>query len=338
MQRILIIAIPGFGDVLLCTPLISAVRARWPQAELHVLLRRAAASVLDGNPDVDDIIEMVPRAGFRETAALLWPLRRKYDLVISNSISDRIMLYSWILGRHRVSLVPAEGKLWKRWLNHAHVLRLPDGSHIMALNRQLGEAAGVEVGNVIVNPSATDSSEIIAGYLGSDWKQRPFAVVHPSASLPAKHWRRDGWQAVVKLLHESGIRVVVTGGPGEAERRYVFDELELCEGPATCLVGSLRLCDIAELLSHCVLYVGVDTLVSHMASASGAPTVVLFGPSNPLRWGPWPNGHAAAISAYSARESQRVGNVYLVCDTSGSLDKLAEARVLEAIGAMLEVS
>ena len=128
----------------------------------------------------------------------------------------------------------------------------------------------------------------------------------------------------------------MTGGPGEEERRYLEEELELGAGPETCLAGCLRLGDIAQLLSRCSIYCGVDTLVSHMASAEGAPVVVLFGPSNPIQWGPWPKGHEACESPFDARVSQRVGNVYLVCDTSGSLNELAEAEVLEAIDTMLE--
>ena len=83
-KKILIIAVPGFGDVLLCTPLISAVRSAWPGAELHVLVRGKVSGVLEGNPDVDEVIEAVNRAGVRETLALLRPRFREYDLVLSN--------------------------------------------------------------------------------------------------------------------------------------------------------------------------------------------------------------------------------------------------------------
>jgi heptosyltransferase-3 len=338
MERILIIAVPGFGDVLLCTPLISAVRTRWPKAELHVMLRRAAADVLEGNCDVDGVIGIVPRAGFRETAGLLWPLRRKYDLVISNSVSDRTMFYSLVLGRRRVSMVLPEGKRWQRSLNHAYVEVDEERWHIMERTRLLGEAAGVDVGHEVVNPVSPDGHAVITGHLGDDWRHQPFAVVHPPASLPAKHWHKAGWQAVVDQLISSGLRVIVTGGLAEAERRYVLGELGLGDGPATCLVGDLRLGDIAELLTKATLYVGVDTLVSHMAAAAGASCVVLFGPTNPVAWAPWPHGHEAAISPYNGRGSQRVGNVFLVCDTTGSLDQLTEAEVLDAIGTMLEES
>lgn len=338
VNRILIIAVPGFGDVLLCTPLIRAVRTNWPDAELHVMLRHAAASILEGNTDVDDVIGMAPRAGFLEVSRLLLPRFRNYDLIISNSTSDRTTFYSVMLGRRRVSMVPSQGKQWKRRLSHAHVEVDEQRWHIMERTRLLGEAVGIDVGHGVINPVSPDSSDVIAEYLGEDWQHQPYAVIHASASLPDKRWHRAGWHSVVEHLHRSGLRVIVTGGPGDAERRYLVDELGLADSRTTCLIGCLRLCDIGELLAGAKLYVGIDTLVSHMAAAAATPVVVLFGPTNPVKWAPWPFGHDAVVSPYSGRASQRVGNVYLVCDTSASLDRLTEAEVLDAVGTMLEGS
>lgn len=333
-DRILLIAVPGFGDVLLCTPLIRAARARWPDAELHVMLRGATGAVLEGNPDVDEIISMASGAGFLETMRLLVPRLRKYDLVISNAVSDRTTFYSLVLGRHRVSMVPARGSAWKGWLSHANVKVDEEHWHIMERTRLLGEAAGIGVGHGIVNPSSPDSRDTLAGLLGGDWQQRPYVVIHPSASLPAKHWHKAGWKSVVDHFLRAGLRVVVTGGPGEAERSYIHDELGLASMPVDSLAGRLQLADLAHLVAHGALFIGVDTLVSHMAAATGVPTVVLFGPTNPVKWAPWPFGHEATVSPYDGRRSQRVGNVFLVCDTAGSLDRLTESEVLDAIRTM----
>ena len=338
VKRILIIAVPGFGDVLLYTPMIRAAHLRWPDAELDVMVRGAAGEVLEGNADVDQIIVMQSRAGIRDVSRLLLPRLRKYDLVVSNAVSDRTTFYSLLLGRRRVSMVPSKGKRWQRRLSHAHVEVDEQHWHIMERTRLLGEAAGIDVGHQILNPVSPDSSEVIAGYLGAGWQHRPYAVIHPSASLPDKRWHKAGWQAVIEHLRRSGLRVVVTGGPGDEERRYLVDGLGLEDGRVTCLIGCLRLCDIGELLANAKLYVGVDTLVSHMAAAVATPVVVLFGPTNPVKWAPWPFRHEAEVSPYDGKASQRVGNVHLVCDTSGSLDQLTEAEVLGAIDTMLEDS
>lgn len=337
-SRILVIAVPGFGDVLLCTPLIRGLRTAWPEAELHVLVRGSVGGVLEGNTDVDEVIESTRRAGARETFAMLRARFRSYDLVLSNSASDRMALYALLMGRRRISIVPPRGKgiPWKQWLNHKHIEVDEDNWHILARVNKLGELAGIEPGQGVVNPNSPGSREAIAEYLGNDWNKQPFAVIHPAASLPAKQWYAAGWRSVVDHLSAAGLRVVVTGGPGEAERSYVVDELGFAEDSITNLVGKLRLGDIAALVERCTLYIGVDTLVSHIASSAGAPTVVIFGPTNPVKWGPWPYRHEAPVSPYAHKGSQHVGNVFLVNASNGALVDLDKSEVLEAVETMLD--
>ena len=99
-----------------------------------------------------------------------------------------------------------------------------------------------------------------------------------------------------------------------------------------------RLADVAELVAGAAVYAGVDTLVSHIAAAAGTPTVVLFGPSNPMKWAPWPRGHEASVSPFNGSESQQVGNVAFVRNASGSLGELGEQEVLAAIALMHDKS
>jgi heptosyltransferase-3 len=60
------------------------------------------------------------------------------------------------------------------------------------------------------------------------------------------------------------------------------------------------------------LYVGPDTVVTHMAAGLGVPTVALFGPSNPVKWGPWPRGADPRINPWQRTGSQVNGNVRLL--------------------------
>jgi heptosyltransferase-3 len=78
------------------------------------------------------------------------------------------------------------------------------------------------------------------------------------------------------------------------------------------LAGTLSFSQLALLLQQAALYVGPDTVTTHLAAAVGAPTVALFGPSNPVKWGPWPKGSNADPSPYGFRGTQIVGNVALV--------------------------
>ena len=54
--------------------------------------------------------------------------------------------------------------------------------------------------------------------------------------------------------------------------------------------GILTWAELAGLIAAAKVYVGPDTSVTHLAAATGAMTVALYGPTDPRRWGPWPLG------------------------------------------------
>jgi heptosyltransferase-3 len=125
-------------------------------------------------------------------------------------------------------------------------------------------------------------------------------------------WHRDGWIALAQWLAENGIRSVLTGSSDPDEVAYV-GQLSRSMPPGTVsMVGKLSLAESAFLISRAKYYVGPDTALTHMAAALGTPTVALFGPSNPVKWGPWPKGYEADNNPYVMRGTQRVNNVVLL--------------------------
>jgi heptosyltransferase-3 len=78
------------------------------------------------------------------------------------------------------------------------------------------------------------------------------------------------------------------------------------------LSGRLSLAQLADLIRGAALFVGPDTGITHMAAATGSPTIALFGPTDPSKWAPWPVGYETAQAPFAARGSRRVGNVYLI--------------------------
>jgi heptosyltransferase-3 len=137
-------------------------------------------------------------------------------------------------------------------------------------------------------------------------------------------WTEGGWRQVASWLNERGIAVVVTGGPHAAERAYV-DALFAAKGVGIVdLVGKLAFPDLAALIAGAAVYVGPDTVASHLAAATGTPTVALFGPSNPVVWGPWPRAWRDEPSPYVMRGTQLRGNVALVQGTGDCVPCLQE--------------
>lgn len=113
-------------------------------------------------------------------------------------------------------------------------------------------------------------------------------IVHPGGKEPGRRWSPRRFAVVARELARQGHRVVVTGST--AERELAAEVVARAGLPGDALLaGRLDLTDLAALVGHGRLLVSADTGVGHLATAYGTPSVLLFGPVSPLRWGP-PSG------------------------------------------------
>jgi ADP-heptose:LPS heptosyltransferase len=114
---------------------------------------------------------------------------------------------------------------------------------------------------------------------------RGATVVHPGAAFPARRWPPERWAAVIHHELAAGRPVVVTGGPSEeALAQDVAERAGL--GPQAVLAGRTGLGELAAVVAAADRVVSADTGVAHLATALRTPSVVLFGPEPPTRWGP----------------------------------------------------
>jgi ADP-heptose:LPS heptosyltransferase len=110
-------------------------------------------------------------------------------------------------------------------------------------------------------------------------------IVHPGAASRARCWPAERWARVIAAEHSAGRRVLVTGGADEGARaRWIADMSGL--DPADVLAGRTSLSRLAATIAVAARVVCGDTGVAHLATALGTPSVVLFGPTSPERWGP----------------------------------------------------
>ncbi|MEU7618265.1 glycosyltransferase family 9 protein [Micromonospora rifamycinica] len=113
-------------------------------------------------------------------------------------------------------------------------------------------------------------------------------VVHPGSKVEAKRWPADRFAALAGRLAGRGHRVVVTGSTGERElAARVAAGAGLPE--SAVLAGRTDLVELAALVAAARLVVSGDTGVGHLATAYRTPSVLLFGPVPPARWGPPPD-------------------------------------------------
>ncbi|WP_324786867.1 glycosyltransferase family 9 protein [Streptomyces sp. H51] len=110
-------------------------------------------------------------------------------------------------------------------------------------------------------------------------------VVHPGAGAPSRRWPVERYAAVARTLRTAGHRVVATGGPGEDELVARLAEFAGLSG-ADLSAGAPPLDELSALVAEARAVVSGDTGIAHLAVAHATPSVTLFGPVPPSRWGP----------------------------------------------------
>lgn len=330
-RRVLVICIRRLGDVLLCTALIRSLRRAWPQARIDVLVNAAAAPVLVGNADIDEILVQPEKPRWPTAWRFGRRLLRRYDLAVCTLYNDRPHLYALLASGRRAAVVPPEtvpGARWKRWMSSAWcVLEL---GHVHAVEAYLALATclGIERVRELVPPRPADAGELDA-LLKPGWRDQLHAVVHPTPMYRYKAWTVQGWTLVVQSLLARGLFVYLTGGRGSEEAAAISQILDLLAPGepqrVQALNGSLSFAALTPVIESAQIFIGPDTSVTHLAAATGAPTVALFGPSHPVAWGPWPRGWDSAASPWQMRSAlQHQGNVWLLQGELGCVPCLKE--------------
>ena len=307
-QSVLIIVTRRIGDVLLATPLMRSVKRAWPHAALDVLLFEGTQAAIAANPDVRRVLAVPERPGGFDHLAFIGRLFRRYDIALSTLHGDRPTLYAWLAGRWRAGLLnEAEKERWKRPLLDHWIPFDNWNTHTVLMNLALARPLGIEPQREVTVCWRPEEAASVAARLG----RAPVAVLHPYPKFNYKMWHRAGWTELAAWLAGRGYRVVLTGGGDPAEVGYVADLARDMPAQTENLAGQLALGETAYLLSRAAAFVGPDTATTHMAAALGVPTVALYGPTDPVKWGPWPRGHGAT-NPWQRLGNQVAGNVCLI--------------------------
>lgn len=311
MRRILIIATRQIGDVLLTTPLVRAARERWPQARIELLGFQGSLGMLAGNPGLDACIETPARLGLKGGWHLARRLWRRYDLALVTQPSDRAHLLGWLAAPVRSGLLPeaSSSNWWKRALLRHAVTIAGDLGEVHVAREKLellgpwreGPAPEPQVDAPAASALPADlHAQLRPGYI----------VVHAPSMWAYKQWPLEHYASLVLGLIGAGRQVVLSGSGSPRDQSCIAPLRGLGERHQVLdASGRLDFAQLRRLLEGASLYIGPDTSVSHLAAATGTPTIALFGPTNPQRWAPWPARSDQPIRFQRAALRQGVGNV-----------------------------
>lgn len=361
MKRILVIAVPGLGDVILAAPLLRSLRCAWPEASLDLVVRDGRSEG-ERNPDVSRVLVQPRRPALVDSLKFLASIFRRYDLAISTSTTDRSFINLWFAAPNRIAKVASPGvkTWWKRKIVLSALLVDPD-IPVLVENLRFADLLGIERHYPWELAQSALAPAPRVGAMGQ--LSEPYAVVHLMPGSVPRQWPDEHWRRVIDALRNRGIAVVATGSGHPAEVSYIDRILTGCSRaeelvPVVSLAGQLRFDELAALIGHAAIFIGPDTSVSHMAAATGVPVVALFGPTDVVRWGPCPMNWLSEPGRDRSpwqRDllEQTQGNVTILraaCDcgshtpdcrlTSSTrascMTRLAPERVLEAIDRLLD--
>jgi ADP-heptose:LPS heptosyltransferase len=261
---ILVLRALGVGDLAAAVPALRGLRAAFPREELAL----AAPAWLTPLVELAGAVDRVVPARDLEP----WPLPCGADIAVN--------LHGRGPESHRLLLAARPHKLWAfanldaghsdgpRWVEEEHEVqrwcRLLDHYGVFADESDLSL-------RVPAHP-------VRAG----------LTIIHPGAKSASRRWPPDRYAAVARALSARGHRVVVTGSASE---RDIAASVVRAAGlsPRAMLAGRTAVGELAGLVAHARLLISGDTGIAHLATAYRTPSVVLFGPVPPSRWGPPPD-------------------------------------------------
>lgn len=299
-KRILVIKLRHHGDMLLTTPVINTLKQNWPQAEVDVLLYQETREMLSANPSIARLMtidrqwkKLGATTHIKHEWQLLQQLRaRQYDVVINLADQWRSAIATrWTGAKIRLGFdfPKRRGTLWRRC--HTQLVSVADHDKLHTVEQNLSLLT--PLGNLL------PSSQVTMSYDENDWLhvveqlrqrdvQSDFIVVQPTSRWFFKCWTEAKMAATITALQADGYTLILTSGPDKREQEMVTTILASCpQERVISLAGQLTLRQLAALIDHAKLFLGVDSVPMHMAAALNTPCVALFGPSKLALWHPW---------------------------------------------------
>ncbi len=363
--RILVLKPCCLGDVVFATALVRELRCALPNAHLTFGVGPHSRPAIAGHPALDDLLDM-GRVGsgpssWRDLAMLVREIRaRRFDACFVLERSAVLTLVPLLAGIPVRIGIDSDGRGFS--LNVAVSIRpaRPESELYLDLLRAIGGQPRSGELEYHPSPQAVQRvSELIRERLPSD---RPFAVLHyaggmnPGMTLLRKRWPIENFRELANRIVQAGGTVVLVGsnadrdgilavggpepgrenmglatsGAGDAETRpgpTMFPcGASSCPSPIVDLVGELTLDELAELARRAAVYVGNDTGPTHLAEAAGANVVMLFGPSDPIVYGPRRRDAVALTAGLWCSPCFENGRVapcaHVICMRSISVDRV----------------
>lgn len=283
IQRILILRMGPLGETLLTTPVIRALRQRFPDAYIAYMVAPGREDLIAENPNLNEVITYsvsIPK--------LIYSMaKRSFQMAVILQPTFRLVLHTFLARiPFRIGFETNSGK--GRLLHVA----VPNNIDQHEIDRYLDVVRGIgiepdnEEPEMFVDTAAQRWMDDFLASIGGP-SNRTLIGLNPGSGSESRRWSKERFAQVGDRLHqEYNAQIFITAG--DAEGSLPHDVADLMSY-SPIIVAGITPMQLGAMLQKCRLYISNDTGPMHMSTAVSTPTIALFGASNPQQWGPyWP--------------------------------------------------
>jgi len=303
-KKILIIRLSAIGDVVDVLPALRYLRSNFPESRISWLVEDRASAILSDHPDLNEVIVFPRKKWQREilkvsktisTLSDILSFYRKlhdehYDLVLDFQGNLKSGIMDLITGtENRVGF----GKGFCKEFNYLFTMYkvYPQNEREHRIDKNLSLLKGIGFNAEFQNPEFPTSrldQEYISKFIDENNKcSIPLIIVNPCSSEYGsyKRWSTLNYARLTDMILEKyDVKVVFIWGPNELE---IVNEI-ISQMKQKALVScKTTIKQLIELIRRADLFVGGDTGPLHIASTLCIPTMAIFGPKDPMLYGPY---------------------------------------------------
>ena len=297
--KILAIQFKYFGDAVMMTPALRAIREHLPQCQLHLLVPEEMSPLFEHLPWLNRVWAM-PRKRGRTSLVKTWPIIRtlrqeRFDRSVDFASNDRGAIASFLIGaKDRLGWEKQGGFSGRKF---CYTRRVPPKAEEVQESIQL---AHLLLGWDIPPPRSFEPEIRADPALAESAKKilpaKQAVVCHVASSQPKKEWPLSHWAKFYRITTNAGYDIVFTTARGEREQALMI-ELRKFAPDAVILPLIEELPLFLAVLQRARVFISGDTGPLHFAAGLGVPTISLFGPSSRVHWAPIGRLHQALTGA-----------------------------------------
>ena len=299
---ICVVMLSAVGDAVHVLPVVTALKAHWPQASITWVIQPVPHQLVEGHRSVDRFLVVRRRRGlgawesYHDLARAL--PERPFDLVLALQVYLKAGLVTGLV-RGRVKLGFDRRRARDlNWLFTNERIAYHGQRHVQDQYFEFLEHLGTDphpaVWDLPIHAGEREAQHAFFSALA-----RPACAVVVGTSKRRKNWHAEGYARVLEALEaDHGLQPLLVGGPSPVERELADRILELTRARPLDLLGD-DLRRLVWLIDGSVLVISPDTGPLHIARALEVPVVGLYGYTNPKRTGPYRRFQELVVDGYA---------------------------------------